>query len=190
MQSSRYQKTIKEGNFMAFNSSQEKNSKALTIIGIVLCIILIPALVINCVLIIKSFVNKDEIPNIGGTMMFIVLSDSMHPEIKSGDIIVCKEIAPEDVDVNMVISFYDPASKGTAVVTHKIVEKIEEDGKLYFRTRGINNNSDDKILVPADRIIAQYTGIRFPWVGDIAMFMQTTVGLIVCVIVPIVLFRV
>ena len=64
----------------------------MTITGLVLCIILIPMLIINCTLIIKSFVNKDEVPGIGGVMPFIVLSPSMEPDIMTGDIIFCKTI--------------------------------------------------------------------------------------------------
>ena len=63
-----------------------KLHKTLTIVGIVLCVILVPMLIVNCTLIIKSFVNKDEVPNIGGLMPLIVLTDSMYPDIKSGDI--------------------------------------------------------------------------------------------------------
>ena len=173
---------------MTKNNSSEKLHKSLTIIGIVLCVILIPMLLVNCTLIVKSFINKDEVPSIGGTMPLIVLTDSMYPDIKSGDIIICKKLDAEEIEVGDVISFYDPAENGTSVVTHKVVEIIDEDGKLSFRTRGTNNNTDDRLPVPADKVIAEYTGVRIPAAGNIAIFMQSTAGLIICVIVPIVLF--
>ena len=173
---------------MTNKTSSEKLNKTLTIIGIVLCVILVPILIINCTLIIKSLVNKDEVPSIGGTMPLIVLTDSMHPDIKSGDIIICKEIDAEDIEVGDVISFYDPDGNGTSVVTHKVIEIIEDGDKLAFRTKGTNNNTEDKLPVPADKVIAEYTGIRIPVAGNVAIFMQSTAGLIICVIVPIVLF--
>lgn len=163
-------------------------NKALTIVGIVMCVILVPILIVNCTLIIKSFINKDEVPSIGGTMPLIVLTDSMYPEIKSGDIIICKKIDPKDIEVDDVISFYDPEGNGTSVVTHKVVKVIEEDGKLSFRTKGINNNTEDRLDVPAENVIAEYTDIRIPLAGNVAIFMQSTAGLIICVVVPIVLF--
>ena len=173
---------------MTTKKSADKAQKALTIIGIVLCVILIPILLINCTLIVKSFINKDEVPRIGKTMPLIVLTDSMYPEIKSGDVIVCREVDPEDIEVGDVISFYDPAGNGTSVVTHKVIEIVEEDGERLFRTRGTNNNTDDRLPVHEDKVIAEYTGTRIPAAGNIAIFMQSTAGLIVCVIVPIVLF--
>jgi signal peptidase len=168
--------------------NSDKTYRALTIIGTVLCIILVPILIINCTLIVKSLVNKDEVPSIGGTMPLIVLTDSMYPDIKSGDIIICKRINPEDIKVDDVISFYDPAGNGTAVVTHKVVEVINNNGQLSFRTKGINNNTEDQLPVSADKVIAEYTGIRIPAAGNVAIFMQSSTGLIVCVIVPIILF--
>ena len=173
---------------MKTNNSTSKSQKALTIIGILLCVILVPILIINCVLIVKSLVYKDEVPSIGGTMPFIVLTDSMYPDIKSGDIIICKEVDPKDIEVGDVISFYDPEGNGTSVVTHKVIEIIEDEGKLYFVTQGTNNNTPDKASVPEDKVIAEYTGTRIPYAGNVALFMQRPEGLIICVGVPIVLF--
>lgn len=161
--------------------------KALTIIGIVLCVILIPMLIINCTLIVKSFINKDEVPNIGGILPLIVLTDSMAPEIMSGDIIICQQTDPESIVVGDDISFFDPAGNGTSIVTHRVIEIVEEDGQKYFRTKGINNNTEDRVLVPMDKLVGKYIDVRFPGAGHVALFMQSTPGLIVCVVVPIIL---
>ena len=164
------------------------SNQVLTIIGIVLCVILVPILIVNCTLLLKSFVNKDEVPDFGGVMPLIVLTDSMYPDIKSGDLIICKTVDVETIEVDDVISFYDPAGNGVSVVTHKVIEIVTEDGQLAFRTKGINNNTEDRLLVPADKVIAEYTGVRIPGAGNVAIFMQSTAGLIVCVVLPIVLF--
>ena len=164
-----------------------RTNKTLTAIGIVLCVILVPILIVNCTLIVKSFVNKDEVPDFGGFLPLIVLTDSMYPDIKSGDLIFCKTVEAEDVRVDDVISFFDPAGNGTAVVTHKVVEIIEKDGETYFRTKGINNNTEDKDPVPAKNLVGKYTEVRIGGAGKVALFMQTTAGLVVCVVVPIIL---
>ena len=161
--------------------------RILTAVGIVMCVILIPILIINCTLIVKSLINKDEVPSFGGSLPLIVLTDSMYPEIKSGDLIICKTVDTADIEVGDVISFYDPAGNGTSVVTHEVVEILEEDGKISFRTKGINNNTEDRIAVPADKLVGKYTGTRIALAGNIALFMQTVPGLLVCVVVPIVL---
>ncbi len=167
--------------------SLSRKQKVLSVIGIVLCVILIPILIVNCTLIIKSLVNKDEVPDFGGVLPLIVLTDSMYPDIKSGDLIFCKTVDAEDVAVGDVISFFDPAGNGTAVVTHKVIEVIEKDGTRSFRTKGINNNTEDREPVPAEDLVGKYTGVRVGGAGKVALFMQTTAGLVVCVVVPIVL---
>ncbi|MFR9099254.1 MAG: hypothetical protein ACLVI9_05655 [Anaerostipes hadrus] len=50
---------------MKEKESTSTGQKILTTLGIVLCIILIPILIINCTLIIKSYTNKDEVPSVG-----------------------------------------------------------------------------------------------------------------------------
>ena len=169
--------------------AKEKTSvthKVLTVVGTVLCVILIPILIINLTLIVKSYVNKDEVPSIGGTFPLIVLTDSMYPEIESGDLIICNTAEAEEIENNDVIAFFDPAGNGTSIVTHRVTEVVEENGALQFRTRGDNNNTEDKLLVPAENLVGIYKS-RIPNVGHVAMFMQSTAGLIVCVVLPILL---
>lgn len=175
------------GQNTANNQSKERTKqRILTIIGSILCVLLIPILIINVTLIVKSYVNTDEVPTFGGWCPLIVLTDSMLPEISSGDLIICQEIEAEDVKVRDVISFFDPAGSGTSVVTHRVIEIIEENGQLKFRTRGDNNNTEDTELVPAENLVGIYRS-RVAGAGNVAMFLQTTPGLILCVVLPLVL---
>lgn len=160
--------------------------KILTVIGTILCVVLVPILAVNLTLIIKSYTNTEDVPDIGGYMPMIVLTDSMYPEIESGDLIICHTIAAEDVKVDDVITFFDPAGNGTSIVTHRVIEIIEEDGAIKFRTKGDFNNTEDKVLVEADDLVGIYQS-RIAGAGKIAMFMQSTAGLIVCVVLPIIL---
>ena len=175
---------------MISTQDQPQNSKwhrTLTVIGIILCIILTPPLIVNCTLIVKSYINKTEVPAFGGYMPLIVLTDSMYPQIEAGDLIFCRTVDADEVQEGDVISFFDPAGNGTSVTTHKVVEIVENNGSRSFRTRGINNNTDDRILVPEDSLVGIYTDFRVPGAGNAALFMQTTAGLIVCVVVPLIL---
>lgn len=156
-----------------------------TVIGVVLCLILIPVLIINITLIIKSTADKDKVPSVGGFLPLIVLTDSMYPEIKSGDLIICHTIAAEDVKEEDIISFFDPVG-GSSVITHRVETIVEKDGKLFFETKGDHNNIEDADLVPAENLVGVYK-MRIAGAGNIAMFMQTPTGLIVCVVLPVLL---
>ena len=163
-----------------------KGHKLLTVIGTILCIILLPMLIINCTLIVKSFVS-DAVPSVAGRLPLIVLSDSMYPVIESGDLIICETADPETIQAGDVIAFFDPAGSGSSIVTHRVVEVMEQDGEISWRTKGDNNNTEDRLPVPASKLVAEYKGFRLAGFGNVALFMQTTPGLIVCVICPIVL---
>ncbi len=162
--------------------------KALTVVGIVLCVILVPILIVNCTLLAKSFADQSTVPDFGGVLPLIVLTDSMYPDIQSGDLIICKTVDPADVKVGDVISFYDPAGSGTSVVTHSVIEVITDGDEPSFKTKGVNNNTADSVPVPASKVFARYTGIRLAGVGNVAIFMQSSTGLILCVVLPILLF--
>ena len=161
--------------------------RILTVVGAVLCIILIPILVVNCTLILKSFTNKDQVPSIGGIFPMIILTDSMEPEFSSGDLIVCHTIDAENVKEGDIICFYDPAGNGTTTVTHRVIKvTTDESGALAWETKGDANNTEDSTLVPAKNLVGIYQH-HFSRLGNVAMFIQTTQGLIICVICPIIL---
>ena len=169
---------------------QEKKSIAnriWTVIGVVLCLILIPVLVMNCTLLIRGYTGNGEIPTIGGVFPMIVLTDSMHGTFESGDLILCRSAAPEQVQAGDVICFYDPMGNGITTVTHRVTEvTTDADGGLAWVTKGDANNAEDMALVPAEKLVGIYK-TRLPGLGSAALFMQSTPGLILCVGVPVVL---
>ena len=156
------------------------------VIGIILCVLLIPILLMNVTMIVKGLVNPSQVPTVGGYAPLIVLTDSMYPDIKSGDLIIVKAADAEDVKVGDVIAFFDPDGSGTSVLTHRVVELVTENGTLHFRTKGDANNAEDPSLAPAENLIGVYQS-KINGAGNVAMFLQSTPGLIVCIGVPLVL---
>lgn len=173
------------------NKKKSGRQKALTIVGIILCVLLVPILVVNVTMIVKSYTNPDEYPSFLGYNLMIVLSPSMEETINPGDLILVKNAEPDEVHGESVtgasdgdiISFFDPDSEKHSVLTHRCV-KVNSDGT--FTTKGDNNISEDLNPCPPDNLIGKYI-TRIPGAGNVAMWLQTTPGLIVCVAVPIVL---
>lgn len=133
---------------------KEKQKAHITekIIIIILYIIVIPVIIFNFTLIIKSFINQSEIPDFFGYKNFIIISKSMEPAIMSGDAIIVKEIPQSEVKINDIISFND---NGT-ITTHRIVAIIEENGIKKYKTKGDNNNIEDKEEITYDKIEGKY----------------------------------
>lgn len=159
--------------------------KAISISAIIVSLILIPILIFNSILILKTALNPDDVPSIGTKTPLIVLTESMEPKIKDGDLIIVNDCNASDVQVGDVIAFFDPASKTGSVVTHRVIGRITLGGKISFKTQGDNNDFDDRLPVPAENVIGIYEGTRIPVIGALLMFMQSTLGLILCVLIPL-----
>ena len=162
-----------------------KGEKAVSIVAIVVSILVIPMLILNCILIMASAFNPDKIPSIGKSIPLIVLTESMEPEIHDGDLIVCKMADVKSITEGDVISYYDPDGNGKSIVTHRVIGVTENDGSLLFETQGDNNNIKDRYPVPEENVIGVWTGLNIRFLGSIIMFMQSTLGLILCIAVPV-----
>ena len=169
------------------NEAKEKRSighSIMVVVGIVLCVILTPILIINVTLIVKGIINEERVPSFAGYSPLIVLSDSMEPTIYSGDLIIVKTIDPREVEVGDVISF----KEDEAVITHRIVAiETTPSGQLQFTTKGDVNSTEDIKKVSQEDLVGEYIA-RIPGVGTVAMFLQTPTGLIIFVAVPLALF--
>lgn len=99
-----------------------------------------------------------------GYRYYGVLTGSMHPAIKQGDMIIVKLCAPEAVEVGDVIAF-SPAND--VVITHRVTQIMTKpnDESLWFITKGDANATED-FPVSANRLIGKMTG-RLPGIGRI-----------------------
>lgn len=170
---------------MSTKEKQTTANRIWTVIGIILCLILAPILVINCTLLFKGYTGNGKVPTVGGIFPMIVLTDSMSGTFESGDLIICHTAKPEDIQTGDVICYYDPMGNGTTTVTHRVTEvTTDASGALAFKTKGDANNAEDTALVPASELIGVYQ-THLAGVGNVALFMQTTQGLVICVGLPI-----
>lgn len=159
-------------------SNFEESKKTLYIVGKIIstliCVIIIPIIIINITLLLKSYFNPNEIPDIFGFKTFVIVSKSMEPTIMTSDAIVVEEVNPEDLKVGDIISFKD----GESINTHRIVEIISENGKKKFRTKGDNNQSVDKELVMTSKIQGKYQ-FRIKGFGKVIEILNSKVTLVI-----------
>jgi signal peptidase len=113
-----------------------------------------------------------------------VLSGSMEPVFYSGDVVIVRKTDPGTLKESDIIAFRN----GTSVITHRIVGvKDLEAGAKQFTTKGDNNNVEDALAVTSDMVEGKYL-LRVAKIGNFAMFLQTPVGMIVFVALPLILF--
>lgn len=174
-----YKNVIIKLDFVEREGKMQKIKKAISIIVI---LILIPILLISIVILIDSHTHPNEVPSFFGWKPFIVLSGSMETQISAGDIVVVKEINTNELKKGDIIAFKD----GNIVITHRIDEVTEIDGKTQYITKGDNNNTQDIGYVSPEQIEGVFK-FKVSRLGNFAMFIQTPLGMIVCLSIPIII---
>lgn len=99
-------------------------------------------IVVLCLVLFQKFSNNKIA--IGNVYIFQVASESMFPEYEIGDIIVVNKVDPAELVVGDDVTYHAVANGMEGlIITHRIIEKRQEDGKYYFITKGINNTVED-----------------------------------------------
>lgn len=174
-----YKNVIIKLDFVEREGKMQKIKKAISIIVI---LILLPILLMSIVILVDSYTHPNEVPSFFGWKPFIVLSGSMETQISAGDIVVVKEIDTNELKKGDIIAFKD----GNIVITHRIDEVTEIDGKTQYITKGDNNSTQDIGYVLPEQVEGVFK-FKIARLGNIAMFIQTPLGMIVCLSIPIII---
>lgn len=108
----------------------------------------------------------------------IVLSDSMVPTFKKGDLLLLKEV--EEPKIGDVVVY----GRDKSLIVHRIIELEDE----YIITQGDANNAPDPPVSRA-QVRAVVAG-KFPGLGRVAQVIQTPAGSMAAVFIPILLMEI
>ena len=98
----------------------------------------------------KKYVKHENNISILGFRQYIVATSSMEPQYKIGDLIIIKETPKEQIKVGDVINFF--AENGVDTITHRVTHVVNENGQIFFKTKGDNNNSEDSELINSNQV--------------------------------------
>lgn len=150
-----------------------------------LCIMLVPILVANLVIIVKGSLNPDNVPTFFGYAPMAVVTDSMktsdESSIKSGDLVIAEKIDPQELDLGDIIMF----KKNQSIIIHRIIEKDTRTNQ--FITKGDANNIEDPEPVEYKEIVGKYAG-RVPILGNLILFSKTPFGMLCVVGIPVCIY--
>lgn len=163
--------------------SKKKSGRVGFIVSIVLLIILIPIITVNVIFIVKSYTDKDGIPSVLGFKPIIVLSGSMSPAFETGSMIFVRETDTTKLKVGDIICYMS----GESAVTHRITEVVNKGGEISYITKGDANNAPDRIPVNPEAVEGVYIK-HINKLGSYAMFMQSTTGMILFIVLPLLLY--
>ena len=178
-------------------AAKKAKAKNAVMIGVIvaLIVVLLPLLIINLTLIIKGSLNPDMPPDLFGTAPLAVTTDAMAGEeegcFSDGALIFVKlleEDEKETLKEGDVITFRSEE----LFVTYRITEVVRgEDGSVHsFRAIG-DKDAKEGVNVPLtvspENVIGVVTG-SVAGLGGFAMFLQTPVGVLVFVGIPVVAY--
>jgi signal peptidase I len=112
----------------------------------------------------------------------VVVSDSMAPQIKTGDAIIIKDIKSAQVEPGQVIIFHDPEDKSNLVI-HRVVNVEDQGGIRFFSTKGDNNKDQDNWKISSGEVIGG-VAVTLPGFGSFLDFVTTPKGYTSCIVIP------
>ena len=108
----------------------------------------------------------------------------MSGKFETGDIIIIKQIKEEsELKTGDIITY---ATSEKTLVTHRIIEITEENGKTKYTTKGDANNTEDKEKIEFKDIHGKYL-FKIPLIGQIIDIIQKPTGTIIVLTIPTIL---
>ena len=126
--------------------------------------------------------------NIGGFMMFRVVTGSMEPTIPIGTLLVTREVDIHTIQVGDIICFRTQLSEiWGKIVTHRVVNiTMSESGSLLLETKGDANLVSDIFYVDYTNFVGKviwHTGDD-SILADILSLFTSKVGFLGCIVFP------
>ena len=117
-----------------------------------------------------------------GFQCYTVISGSMEPEYRVGDLLYVKEINPNDIKVGDPITFI--LNEDLVVATHRVVEIDAENQRFY--TKGDANEIADSEPVHFNNVIG-VPEFSIPKLGYVSDFVQNPPGMYITIGVGVIL---
>lgn len=155
------------------------------IIKIIIYPIFFIILVCNLLLLIQKIKNKNELVNIFGYKALVVTSGSMAPTLEIGDLIIIKKVPEADIKKEDIITFMEEKY----VVTHRVVDIINQDGELLYQTKGDSNNAKDADLVKNSQIQGVYK-FKIKKIGNVIIYAQNKIGFFIMVCIAYLIYSI
>lgn len=163
------------------------------IVNIFVDILVVLILMVSLIVVTLSLTSKSSgVPNIFGIAPLSVQTESMEDTINPGDLIFCSLTDIEDeFQKDDIVTFPIELNGEQVLNTHRIVEVVEDDNIIYYKTQGDNketNPEPDKDLQTSSTIVAKYTGTKIPGLGNVLSFIRTQLGFFLCILLPMIIF--
>ena len=120
------------------------------------------------------------LPGAFGYTPLVVVSGSMEPTLRAGDIAVTREVEPYSLQLGDVVTY----NTISGFITHRIVGIDMSPRGPFFLMKGDANLSADPRAIPSDRIVAKVV-YRIPKLGFLVSFTDSMLGRLFLIAAPL-----
>jgi len=122
------------------------------------------------------------LPMLLGATSMTVLSGSMTPAIRTGDVVVVRPIAPTDAEIGDIVTFEDPDGSGRLLV-HRVRAISRSGDEVEVITQGDANTTQERWKVAASGTIGTVV-YRVPLLGFAVGWIGSPAGRVGLIIAP------
>lgn len=125
----------------------KKIKKIFKVISKMLYTLLVTSVILLCIFAVVQK-STDNRGSIGGIKIFTVITGSMIPVYDIGEILIVKEVPPEEIKVGDDIVYKgEKAQFRNKTITHRVVIiSQKEDGNYDIVTKGVANTAQDPVI--------------------------------------------
>ena len=105
----------------------------------------------------KSYISVASLLLQQGKIRFRIVSDSMSPVLRPGDLVELEAAKPAELKAGEIIVF----SRSEVLIGHRLVRSFEKEGTQWVVTKGERGPNED-LPVPTAQVIGRITRIYKP----------------------------
>ncbi len=126
-----------------------------------------------------------ESEGIFGFRTFVIVSESMKPELNIGDVILVRDVEPKDVKVGDNITYKGRSGDiEDMIITHQVTRIQDEENRKIFYTQGVNNPLEDNDYVVEEQMYGVVVH-KFIVFSLLSKVIRSTVGFVLFIFLPL-----
>ena len=154
-----------------------------TALGIVLCVVLLPVLVINLLLLVDGALHPNQVPSVFSVAPVVIQSDAMQPSFGVNDLALVIRVEPSTLQEGEVIAY----RMADRLLFGRITARsIGNDGGAQFFVKADSASAEAIYPVTGEQVIGRYR-MRLRGMGGVALFLQSPAGIFCFLILPFLL---
>lgn len=153
----------------------------ITVLAVLLCVVLVPLLVFNLLIVLTSVIHPDVVPSVFGFIPMVETSDEAAGEfnnIKKNDFILVSSKNVADLGEGAIIAVQDDFG---SILFRKVVSVSDVNGSTVYSVTA--ENSEALELVNEQNVLGGFVG-RVAALGGIIMFAHTPLGIVLFIGLP------